>query len=130
MKTRIQFIVIFAAGLGLGALAHAWLTAPPKSASGQAWMKAYNEEKVQAMMLQYQRKLCELESADAANTDELAKRVAVQSAILDLITKYRDAEFAKYTPFTSLAGALFAAILGFLASTLVGKRSSETKPNP
>jgi hypothetical protein len=59
-----------------------------------------------------------------------AKQVEVQSGILDLITKYRNAEFAKYAPITSLAGVLFAAILGGLAPKLMGKRSSEAKPNP
>jgi len=126
LKNWMQVLAIFAVGLALGAFAHAWLSAPPKSATGQEWLNAYNEEKVQEMMLQYQRKLRELESADAANTDELAKRVAVQSAILDLITKYRDAEFAKYSPFTNPAVALFAAILAFWASALLAKRRSET----
>jgi len=121
LKT-IQFIVIFAAGLGLGALAHARLTAPAKS--------AYSEERVQTMMLEFQNKLNELEKALPTNVAELSKQVEVQGAILDLIAKYREAEYAKYAPFTGLAGVLFAAILGALAPRLIGKRSSEAKPNP
>jgi hypothetical protein len=118
----IQFIVIFVAGLGLGALAHARLTAPANN--------AYSEEKVQKMMLEFQNRLNELEKPLPANADELSKRVEAQGAILELITKYRDAEYAKYTPFTSLAGVLFAAILGALTPGLISKRKSETKPNP
>jgi hypothetical protein len=120
----VQFVVIFAAGLVLGALAHAGLSASPKNST------PYNEEKVQTIMSQFQDKLNKLESAGLTDTGELAKQVEVQSGILDLITKYRNAEFAKYAPFTSLAGVLFAAILGGLAPKLMGKRSSEAKPNP
>jgi hypothetical protein len=121
LKT-IQLIVIFAAGLGLGALAHSRLTAPAKN--------AYSEEKVQTMMLEFQNELDELEKPLPTNAAELSKQVEVQGAILDLIAKYRNAEFAKYAPFTGLAGVLFAAILGALAPKLMGKRSSEAKPNP
>jgi hypothetical protein len=130
LKTRIQFVVMFAAGVVLGALAHAWLTAPPKNSASQGWMSTYNEEKVQAMMLQFQNKLKELESAGPANAAELSKEVEIQSGILDLISKYREAEYAKYAPFTGLAGVLFAAILGALAPKLLGRRNSQTGPTP
>lgn len=130
MKTRIQFIVMFAAGLVLGALVHAGLTARSKNSPGELWMSTYNEERVQAMMLQFQNKLKELEGAGPTNAAELSKEVEIQSGILDLISKYREAEYAKYAPFTGLAGVLFAAILGALAPKLVGKRDSETKPTP
>ena len=130
MKTRIQFAVIFAVGLILGALAHALLTARSKNSAGDPWMSTYNEERVQAMMLQFQNKLKELEGAGPANAAELSKEVEIQSGILDLISKYREAEYAKYAPFTGLAGVLFAAILGALAPKLVGKRDSQTKPTP
>src|ERR1700741_3820990 len=88
LKTRIQFIVMFAASVVLGALAHAWLAAPPKDPASQKWMSTYNEEKVQAMMLQFQNKLKELESAGPANAAEVSKEVEIQSGILDLISKY------------------------------------------
>ena len=130
LKTRIQFIVMFAAGVVLGALAHAWLAAPPKDPASQKWMSTYNEEKVQAMMLQFENKLKELESAGPTNAAEVSKEVEIQSGILDLISKYREAEYAKYAPFTGLAGVLFAAILGALAPKLLGKGNSQTGPTP
>ena len=131
LNTRIQFVVIFAAGLSVGALSHAGLTAPTKNSTDQSWMNAYNEEKVQKMMLQFQKKLDELEKAGTTeDATGLSKQVELQSGILDLITKYREGEFAKYAPFTSPAAVLFGAILGFLAPRPGGKRGSETKPNP
>jgi hypothetical protein len=123
-------MAMFAAGLVLGALVHAGLTARSKNSAGQLWMSAYNEEKVQTMMLQFQNKLKELQSAGPMNAAELSREVEVQSGILDLISKYREAEYAKYAPFTGLAGVLFAAILGALAPNLVGKRDSKSKPTP
>lgn len=131
LKTRTQLILIFAAGLGLGALSHAGLTAPTKNSTDQSWMNAYNEEKVQKIMLQFQKKLDELEKAGTTkDAAELSKQVELQSGILDLISKYREGEFAKYAPFSSIAGVALSALLGFLASKLVGKQGSETKPNP
>ena len=130
MKTRIQFVAIFAAGLSLGALAHYGLTRPPKNRTDQTWMDTYTEEKTHKMMLQFQDRLNQLESADTTNdAGKLSQQVEVQRGILDLIIKYREAEYAKYAPFTGLAGVLFAAILGVLAPRLLGKRSPGNKPN-
>ena len=82
-------------------------------------------------MLQFQKKLDELEGAgNTKDAAELSKQVELQSGILDLISKYREAEYAKYVPFTGIAGVLLGALLGALTPGLVGKRSSETKPNP
>lgn len=131
MKSRIRFIAIFAAGLGLGALAHYELTRPPKNPTDKTWMDTYSEEKTQEMMLQFQRRLKRLQSAETADdAGKLSQQVEVQRGILDLISKYREAEYAKYAPFTGLAGVLFAAILGALAPGLLGKRNPGNKPNP
>ena len=130
MKTRILFAVILAVGLSLGALAHAWLAAPPKGSADPSWTNAFNEESVQKMMLHFQKKLSESESVETKDPAELSKQVEVQLGILDLISKYREAEYAKYTPFSSLAGVLLGALLGAFLPRPLGKRSSEARPNP
>ena len=124
MKTWIPFIAVFAAGVVLGVLGvsvYTKVTGPPMKLSDPRCTNAQGDDKIYCEMIRFQS---ELDSMGAPKSvDELSKQVEVRGGILELITKYRESEFAKYTPFSGLTGALIGAILGLFGPMLIGKRS-------
>jgi hypothetical protein len=131
LKKTIPFIVTFAAGLGLGALTQYELPRPPLTESErkteQRWNITYTEEKTHARMLQFQSVLEDEGIANDAET--LSKQIDAQRGIEDLIIKYREAEYAKWAPFTGIFGVVLASFLSILATLLVTKRSPHDGPD-
>lgn len=129
-KKWIQFIMVLAFGVILGVLGvhvYATVTGPPMKLSDPRCRNGQGDDKVNCEMLQFQS---ELESLGPPKTvDELSKQVEVRGGILQLVTKYRESEFAKYTPFSGLVGGLIGAILGLFGPILIGKRSPAANSN-
>lgn len=131
MKASILYPLIFATGLSLGAFAHYKLTQPSKSQTEQTWGDTYAEEKTHERMLQFQSTLDGLEKeGNAKDGETLSKRIEAQQGIEDLIIKYREAEYAKYAPFTGIAGVLLAAVIGGMVSWHAAKRSPHDTHSP
>ena len=65
---------------------------------------------------------------DAKNVDELSKQLDAQLKIEDLIIKSREAEYAKWTPFTPLLTGGVGALLGFLTGLLGRKPNGSAEP--
>src|SRR5579859_3398068 len=127
MKSWIQFVLVFAFGLGLGAFAHKKMAAPLEKPSVEQCRNAQGEEKVTCEMVRFQAELDSMGAPKSA--DELSKQVEAQGGILELITKFHESEFAKYTPFSGLVGVFLGGILGFFLPMLGRKRSSGISPD-
>ena len=125
----MQFTLMFAVGLSVGALAHSLIGRNTSKQTNQPSENTYNEEQINGIINNFQRNLDKLKAAkDAEDAEQLSKRVEAQLGILDINTKFRESEYAKVSPFMGLAGVLLGWILGAFAPRLLNKRGAGSQP--
>ena len=118
-------ILVFAAGLGIGYFVNSELLVP-SGETDKKWKVQFTEEAGHGRIIDFQNAL--QKPKDAKNVDELSKQLDAQLKIEDLIIKSREAEYAKWTPFTPLFTGGVGALLGFLTGLLGRKPNGSAEP--
>src|SRR5262249_20710185 len=104
LKNYLQLIVVFAIGLGAGLLARRAATTPAQPPAVNPCGYADTDSSVICRMHEFQNRLDELKKPRTASEDitSLSKEIEAQAAILGLMTKFREKEFAKFSAFSAL----------------------------
>jgi hypothetical protein len=124
MNRQILFIVgTFVIGFGLGFLLKSALP-QPRSKIDEEWHQQFSEDMDHQRIMEFQKALQALRAKSAADATELSKQLDMQLQIEDLVVKSREAEYAKFTPFTPLFAGGFGVggILGLVAGIFTRKR--------
>jgi hypothetical protein len=103
LQHRILLVVVLLVGVIVG-----YVVPKPAKSIADPWLQYFNEEQDHKRIMTLQDALAK--QGIAKDPGELARQLDAQLRIEDLIVKSREAEYAKYTPFTTL----FAAGLGFV----------------
>ena len=121
LKGVLRGIGYFAAGYFL-----AYLIYVPhgRSPIDTQWHTQFTEDQNHQRVMEYQNALPK--SSKGMDTGEVSKLLDAQLKIEDLVVKSREAENAKWLPFTPLLSGVFGAILGFLAA--LWRRKSAPTP--
>jgi hypothetical protein len=92
-------ILVFAAGFGIGYFVKSELLVP-SGETDKNWKVQFTEEAGHGRIIHFQNAL--QKPKDAKDLNELSKQLDAQLKIEDLITKSREAEYAKWIPLTAL----------------------------
>ena len=126
MKRQVLYIMgTFVIGFGLGFLIKGVLP-QHRSNIDEEWHKQFSEEMDHQRVLEFQNALQALRANSAKDAGELSRQLDVQLRIEDLIIKSREAEYAKFTPFTPLFAGGFSVggVLGLVAGIFAKKRGA------
>jgi hypothetical protein len=115
VKSVLFCILVFAVGFGFGYFVKSKLLVP-SGETDKNWKVQFTEEAGHGRIIDFQNAL--QKPKDAKNLDELSKQLDAQLKIEDLVIKSREAEYAKWTPFTPLFTGGVGALLGFLTGLL------------
>lgn len=123
-KRVLLYIGLFAAGFLV-----AWGIYAPhhRSQIDDQWHAQFTEDQNHQRVMEYQNALPKASTAKDAG--ELSKILDAQLKIEDLIVKSREAENAKWLPFTPIFTGGLGAILGFLTG-LWGRKSGGAAATP
>jgi hypothetical protein len=128
VRAVLLYLLVFGVGFITGYFVKSELLVP-RSDSDAHWLEQFSEEKGHDRVLDFQNTLKALEAGGAKSPDELTKQLDAQLRIEDLIIKSREAEYAKWTPFTPLFTGGVGAVLGFLTG-LLGKNAGGSTVAP
>jgi hypothetical protein len=128
IKTVLRYLVAIFFGFAVGYFAKSELLVPA-SPTDKEWQGTFNEENGHKRILKFQETMESLKANGAKNADELTKQLDAQLRIEDLVIKSREAEYAKWLPFTPLFTGGLGAILGFLTG-LLGRKPSGSVETP
>src|SRR5437660_9020203 len=112
-KVVLLCIATFAVGLGVAYFIYDVLP-QHRSPTDVEWHKQFGENPDHLRVMEFQNALKNLQANSAKNPENLSKQLDVQLRIEDLVIKSREAELAKYTPFTPLFSGGVGAVLGLL----------------
>jgi hypothetical protein len=129
MKRQVLSIMgIFVIGFGFGFLIKGVLP-QHRSHIDAEWSKQFSEEMDHQRVLEFQNALQALKANSAKDARELSAQLDVQLRIEDLIIKSREAEYAKFTPFTPLFAGGFSVggVLGLVAGIFTRQRGGLAK---
>jgi hypothetical protein len=124
-KHRILAIPTLAACFSIGVIAGYALPRPLLSPPDQRWNDRFSEKGDHERIIEFQDSL--LKDGIRGDPTQLSKQLESQLRVEDLIIKSREAEFAKFTPFTALLASGFTALgvlLGALVTRLATTRGS------
>ncbi len=129
MKNYIQLIVVFAVGLGFGLLARSVATTPAQSPAANHCESADTDNGILCRMNEFQARLDDLKRprTGAEDLSGLSKEIEAQGAILSLMTKFREREFAKFSAFSALAAVFVGSLLGSLVPLAVARLFAKAK---
>lgn len=130
MKFKYSSILVFAAGLILGALVPFGFLQIFPSSTEKDWRSLHSEDSSHKRIIAFQQQLQKQDPAKDVHT--LMQQMDAQLKIEDLIIQSRAAQYANITPFTSLSSsieALLVAIIGFFAGLFGRKRGAAATPN-
>jgi len=119
-KIVLRYLLAIALAFGAGFFVKSEVLVP--SSVDEKWNHptvGFNEEAGHDRILKFQETMETLKAKGANDAEELSKQLDVQLRIEDLIIKSREAENAKWLPFTPLFSGGLGAVLGFLAHFLV-----------
>jgi len=126
VRSIVYFVLVFAAGFSLAYFTYDELP-HHRSKIDDAWHQQFSEDQNHQLVMNYQNALPKV--SGAMDPGELTKILDAQLRIEDLVIKSREAEYAKWTPFTPIFTGGLGAILGFLTG-LWGKRGSGSAEVP
>ena len=128
-KIRAVFFCILASavGFGIGYFVKSELLVPSDE-TDKTWKVQFTEEAGHGRIIDFQNAL--QKPKDAKNVDELSKQLDAQLKIEDLIIKSREAEYAKWTPFTPLFTGVVGAVLGGFLTGLLGRKLNGSAEPP
>lgn len=130
MKFKYSSILIFAAGLLLGALVPFGFLQLFPSSTEKNWRDQHSEDSSHKRIITFQQELQKLDPPKDVHT--LMQQMDAQLKIEELIIQSRAAQYANITPFTSVSSsieALLVAIIGFFAGLFGRKRGAAATPN-
>ena len=119
MKHNILYIVIFAVGLGIGAISMYGLTPHLKPLSGD------DEVESQKRIATFQDDLTRATTPE--DTERVSKKLEAQMRLEDLIVKSREAQYTKFTllsPIIVSVIALLSAAVSAIITSLVVRRGT------
>ena len=100
---------------------------PPRSTPDPQWQQLFNEEEDHKRIMAFQDALAK--QGGPKDAAELSRQLDAQLRIEDLIVKSREAEYAKYTPFTAVFAAGFS-LLGGVVGALITGLFTKKRPGP
>lgn len=117
----LRYLIAIAFGFAAGYFVKAELLVPA-SPNDAEWQTLFMEDADHGRIIAFQNAL--QKPTNEKTTDELSKQLDAQGKIEDLILKSRQAEYAKWLPFTPLFSGFVGAALGLLAGVF-GKSGSQ-----
>jgi hypothetical protein len=130
LKFKYSSMLVFAAGLLLGALVPFGFLQLFPSSTEKDWRSLHSEDSSHSRIITFQQELQKLDPPKDVHA--LMQQMDAQLKIEDLIIQSRAAQYANITPFTSLSSsieALLVAIIGFVAGLFGRKRNAAAAPN-
>lgn len=124
VKVVLRYIVAIAFGFAAGYFVKSELLVPTGEID-KKWHDQFTEEADHERIINFQNALQKPRAAK--DPDELSKQLEAQLKIEDLIIKSREAEYAKWTPFTPLFTGGVGAALGLLTGLLGWKGSGSVQ---
>jgi hypothetical protein len=117
VKKKILFVATLGVGVVVGIISQRILVDTPTTLAQTApssaptqWLDT--EEAMLARMNGFQDRLDQLEKVRPDSVEAISKQVEAQRGIEDLLTKFREAKQAKFTPFIGGTATAFAALFG------------------
>lgn len=123
VRAVLLYIVVLAVGFGVGVFVKSELLVP-SNPTDVKWHAEFTEDKNHERVIEFQHALDAIKASDTKDVGELAKQLDAQMRIEDLVIRSREAEYAKWTPFTPLFTGGVGALLGFLTGLLGRKRGA------
>jgi len=117
VRAVLLYIVVFATGFGVGIFVQRELLVPSDPID-KKWHDQFNENQNHERVMEFQHDLDTIRASATNDVGELSKRLDAQQHIQDLVIKSREAEYAKWTPFTPLFTGGAGALLGFFTGLL------------
>ena len=117
MRPANAILVVIATGFGPRSLAQQQPIHDSSVAYERAWGNMTNEESTHVKLVTFQRALAG--PAEPSALERLNRQLDAQLKIEDLIIKSREAQYAKYSPLSSIFGQL-GSLLAPLISAVVG----------
>jgi len=114
LQRRILFVVMLLLGVVVGYV----LPKPLRPATDQHWQQLFNEEEDHKRITAFQDALTK--EGSPKDAVELSRQLDAQLRIEDLIVKSREAEYAKYTPFSAVFAAGFSVLGGIVGALITG----------
>ena len=130
MKGRVRVVLRYFVAIAIGAAVGYFVKSEllvPSSEIDHEWKAQFTEDQGHKRIMDFQDAL--QAPKEAESVDELSKQLDAQLRIEDLIIKSREAEYAKWLPFTPLFTAGVGAILGLLTGRL-GRRPGGSVETP
>jgi hypothetical protein len=125
MKHTFLLVIVFAIGVGVGAVAYPMLATSPAchpATTSRQWNET--EEDTRCRMSGFQVRLERLEAQPTPDSFlRLSQDMNAQRDIDDVLTKYRDAQQAKFVSFQTAITALVGGLLGFIGKAFLERRS-------
>ena len=123
MKPRIMYILIFAVGIGIGAISTYDLEGHSKLQSGD------HEKESQERIGKFQDELTNASTPE--DTERVSKKLEAQMRLEDLIVKSREAQYTKFTllsPMLVSVVALLSAAISAIITSLVVRHGTHDTP--
>lgn len=121
MKKKVPFVAIFAVGVIVGVVISQHIPVHTSRIGG--------EEETRKRMHDFQVSLDQLEKTRPDSVEALSKQIEAQQGIEDLLTKYREAEQAKWAPYVGPGEALLAVIITGIVTWVAARRTSKSTPD-
>jgi hypothetical protein len=128
IKIVLRYLVAISFGFAVGYFVKSELRVPATDTDNE-WQSQFNEEKNHGRILKFQKTMEELQANGAKNPDDLTEQLDAQLRIEDFVIKSREAEYAKWLPFTPLFAGVLGAVLGLLTGLLGRKPSGSWAPD-
>ena len=109
--------VVFFTGFGVGVFVKSELLVPSNPIDID-WHAQFTEDQNHQRIMEFQHSLDTIKASGTKDVGELSRQLDTQVRIEDLVIRSREAEYAKWTPFTPLFTGGAGALLGFLTGLL------------
>ena len=124
MNRKVILVATFVVGMIVGAISQHIPAAPRSNQDEFPWED--NEDALLRKMQRFQDRLDDFGKPDSV--EALSKQTAAQQGIEEIMTKFREAQNAKWAPFLTggAIGTIGGAIIGLIGGLLARKKSNST----